>query len=56
VLIAPKRGKRPDQYATYSVMQGLPEFDETCVVFFVRATKTKNPEISLRTKKMINGR
>ncbi len=31
VLIAPARGKRPDQYATYSVMHGVPENDPTCV-------------------------
>jgi len=31
VLIAPARGKRPDQYKTYSVMHGVPEVDEKCV-------------------------
>ncbi len=31
VLIAPNRAKRPDQYATYSVMTGIPEVDEKCV-------------------------
>jgi UDPglucose--hexose-1-phosphate uridylyltransferase len=31
VLIAPARGKRPDQYKTYSVMHGIPERDEKCV-------------------------
>jgi len=31
VLIAPARGKRPDQYKTYSVMHGVPEVDKTCV-------------------------
>src|SRR6185369_12950455 len=31
VLIAPARGKRPDQYATYSVMHGVPEVDVKCV-------------------------
>lgn len=31
VLIAPARGKRPDQYKTYSVMNGVPEIDEKCV-------------------------
>ena len=43
VLIAPKRGKRPDQYATYSVMEGLPEHDDTCV--FCPGNEEKNPEI-----------
>lgn len=31
VLIAPSRGKRPDQYKTYSVMHGVPEVDAKCV-------------------------
>lgn len=31
VLIAPGRGKRPDDYKTYSVMHGIPEEDEKCV-------------------------
>lgn len=31
VLIAPSRAKRPDQYATYSVMHGVPEMDDKCV-------------------------
>jgi len=31
VLIALTRGKRPDQYKTYSVMHGVPEVDEECV-------------------------
>ncbi len=31
VLIAPSRGKRPDEYATYSVMHGVPEVDAKCV-------------------------
>ncbi len=31
VLIAPSRGKRPDEYATYSVMHGVPEVDKKCV-------------------------
>lgn len=31
VLIAPARGKRPDQYKTYSVMHGVPEVDHSCV-------------------------
>jgi UDPglucose--hexose-1-phosphate uridylyltransferase len=44
VLIAPKRGKRPDEYATYSVMQGLPEHDETCV--FCPGNESKNIEVS----------
>lgn len=43
VLIAPNRGKRPDQYATYSVMQGLPELDEACV--FCPGNEAKNSEI-----------
>jgi UDPglucose--hexose-1-phosphate uridylyltransferase len=43
VLIAPKRGKKPDEYATYSVMQGLPEQDDTCV--FCPGNESKNSEI-----------
>jgi UDPglucose--hexose-1-phosphate uridylyltransferase len=31
VLIAPSRGKRPDEYKTYSVMHGIPEVDAKCV-------------------------
>jgi UDPglucose--hexose-1-phosphate uridylyltransferase len=31
VLIAPNRGKRPDDYKTYSVMHGVPETDSKCV-------------------------
>jgi UDPglucose--hexose-1-phosphate uridylyltransferase len=31
VLIAPSRGKRPDEYHTYSVMHGVPEKDAKCV-------------------------
>ena len=31
VLIAPSRGKRPDQFATYSVMHGIPEVDAKCI-------------------------
>jgi UDPglucose--hexose-1-phosphate uridylyltransferase len=31
VLIAPMRGKRPDEYKTYSVMHGVPETDPACV-------------------------
>lgn len=43
VLIAPARGKRPDQYKTYSVMSGVPEVDDTCV--FCPGNENKNPEI-----------
>jgi UDPglucose--hexose-1-phosphate uridylyltransferase len=32
VLIAPNRNKRPDEYRTYSVMFGVPEYDEKCVL------------------------
>lgn len=31
VLVAPSRAKRPDQYATYSVMHGVSEHDPACV-------------------------
>jgi UDPglucose--hexose-1-phosphate uridylyltransferase len=43
VLIAPTRGKRPDQYKTYSVMQGIPEVDKKCV--FCVGNEKLNPEI-----------
>lgn len=44
VLIAPSRGKRPDQYKTYSVMHGVPETDEKCV--FCAGNENLNPEIA----------
>jgi UDPglucose--hexose-1-phosphate uridylyltransferase len=31
VLIAPNRVKRPEDYKTYSVMEGIPELDKKCV-------------------------
>ncbi len=43
VLIAPSRGKRPDQYKTYSVMHGVPEVDAKCV--FCPGNEHINPEI-----------
>ncbi len=43
VLIAPMRGKRPDQYKTYSVMHGVPEVDKKCV--FCAGNERLNPEI-----------
>src|SRR6185436_9172391 len=43
VLIAPSRGKRPDQYKTYSVMHGVPEVDAKCV--FCPGNEHLNPEI-----------
>ena len=43
VLIAPSRGKRPDQYKTYSVMHGIPEVDNKCV--FCPGNEHTNPEI-----------
>jgi UDPglucose--hexose-1-phosphate uridylyltransferase len=43
VLIAPTRGKRPDQYKTYSVMHGIPEIDVKCV--FCPGNEKLNPEI-----------
>src|SRR5581483_11974424 len=43
VLIAPTRGKRPDQFKTYSVMFGVPEVDEKCV--FCPGNEKSNPEI-----------
>src|SRR3989344_5114664 len=44
VLIAPARGKRPDQYKTYSVMHGVPEVDEKCV--FCPGSEHTNKEIA----------
>lgn len=49
VLIAPSRGKRPDQYKTYSVMHGIPEVDDSCV--FCPGNEDKNPEILRVPKK-----
>lgn len=43
VLIAPARGKRPDQYATYSVMHGVKEVDQACV--FCPGNEHLNAEI-----------
>ena len=43
VLIAPARGKRPDQYKTYSVMHGIPEVDSKCI--FCPGNEHLNPEI-----------
>lgn len=43
VLIAPSRGKRPDQYKTYSVMHGIPEVDAKCV--FCPGNEHLNTEI-----------
>src|SRR5450631_1848522 len=44
VLIAPSRGKRPDQFATYSVMHGIPEVDSKCI--FCPGNEHLNKEIS----------
>ena len=43
VLIAPNRGKRPEDYKTYSVMEGIPEQDKNCV--FCPGNEHTNPEI-----------
>ncbi len=43
VLIAPSRNKRPDEFATYSVMHGVPEVDAKCV--FCPGNEHTNPEI-----------
>lgn len=43
VLFAPTRGKRPDQFKTYSVMHGEPELDPKCV--FCPGNERINPEI-----------
>jgi UDPglucose--hexose-1-phosphate uridylyltransferase len=43
VLIAPARGKRPDEYKTYSVMLGVPEVDQTCV--FCPGSENNNIEL-----------
>lgn len=43
VLIAPARGKRPDEYKTYSVMQGVPEVDSKCV--FCPGNEGSNVEV-----------
>lgn len=43
VLIAPGRGKRPEDFRTYSVMAGLPELDPACV--FCPGNEDKNPDL-----------
>jgi UDPglucose--hexose-1-phosphate uridylyltransferase len=43
VLVAPSRGKRPDEYRTYSVMHGVPEHDPKCV--FCAGNEDKNPTV-----------
>ena len=43
VLIAPSRGKRPHDYATYSVMHGVPEIDSKCV--FCPGNENANTEV-----------
>lgn len=43
VLIAPARGKRPDEYKTYSVMSGVPEVDPKCV--FCPGNEHMNKEV-----------
>lgn len=43
VLMAPQRGKRPDEYKTYSVMSGVPETDKKCV--FCVGNESLNVEI-----------
>ena len=43
VLFAPARGKRPDDYKTYSVMEGVPEVDSKCV--FCPGNEDKNPDL-----------
>lgn len=44
VLIAPTRGKRPDQYKTYSVMHGVPEQDDKCI--FCPGNEGQNGELA----------
>lgn len=44
VLIAPARGKRPDQYKTYSVMHDVPKQDELCV--FCPGKEDKNIQLA----------
>ena len=44
VLIAPNRGKRPEDYRTYSVMSGMPEVDSKCV--FCPGNESLNPEFA----------
>ncbi len=44
VLFAPARGKRPDQYKTYSVMHGIPERSDKCL--FCPGNEHLNPEIA----------
>lgn len=41
--MAPARGKRPDEFKTYSVMHGVPESDAKCV--FCPGNEHLNPEI-----------
>jgi len=48
VLIAPARGKRPDEYAASSVMQGVPEIDPQCV--FCPGNEHLNTELSRAPK------
>jgi len=43
VLIAPNRGKRPEDYKTHSVMEGLPELDKKCV--FCPGNEAANTEL-----------
>ncbi len=43
VLIAPNRAKRPEDYKTRSVMEGLPELDHKCV--FCPGNEAQNTEL-----------
>ena len=52
VLIAPSRGKRPDEYKTYSVMHGVPEVDDKCV--FCPGSEHLNKEVERIEKKLSN--
>jgi UDPglucose--hexose-1-phosphate uridylyltransferase len=43
VLLAPNRGKRPEDFKTYSVMHGVPEVDTRCV--FCPGNESLNQEV-----------
>ncbi len=54
VLIAPGRGKRPEDFRTYSVSYGLPELDPTCI--FCPGNEGKNPDLSTDSSRIPNNK
>lgn len=44
ILMSPNRSKRPDEFKTYSVMNGVPESDPSCV--FCPGLEAKNRELA----------